>query len=86
MIPHGRVELEENVLCSAEGQVEGDRPGRVVEVVRCERRYDDSRHGAVNGSSEAISEGDESRGEWDVQDEVVTRRSEVGWVVVKLMK
>jgi hypothetical protein len=36
MIPHGRVELEENVLCSAEGQVEGDRPGRVVEVVRCE--------------------------------------------------
>jgi len=36
MIPHGRVELEEKVLCSAEGQVEGDRPGRVVEVVGCE--------------------------------------------------
>lgn len=36
MIHHGREEVEEKVFCSAEGQVDWDRPGRIIDVVRGE--------------------------------------------------
>ena len=54
VIHHGREEVEEKVLRSAEGQVDRDRPRRVVDVVRGERRYDNSRHGAIDRRSAVI--------------------------------
>jgi hypothetical protein len=36
MIHRGREEVEEKVFCSAEGQVDWDRPWRIVDIVRGE--------------------------------------------------
>jgi hypothetical protein len=51
MVLHNREELENDRLCPAEGQVDRDRPRRVVDVVGGERRYDDFRHGTMSGES-----------------------------------
>ncbi len=36
MIHHGKEEVEEGVFCSAEGQVDRDRPWQIVDVVEGE--------------------------------------------------
>lgn len=54
MILHNREELEEELLCPAEGQVDRDRPRRVVNAVGVERMDEDFRHGAVSGNRSSL--------------------------------
>ena len=73
MVLDNREELEEELLCPTEGQVDRDRPRRVGDVVWGERRYDDFGHGAVSGIGAVLSKPKGTSVERNALDWVVTR-------------